>query len=413
MKKSVLLKGPVLTRSGYGEQTRFALRSLRSREDLYDIYIQPTTWGQNGWMVENDEEREWMDKKIEETIAYIQSKGKFDISVQSTIPNEFQNLAGVNIGYTAGIETTKVAHEWLQISNQINSLIVVSSHSANVFKDTTWEGNDHAGTPVKLTLTIPVDHANYPVKDYGDDLPDLGIKLPYDNNFLCVAQFSPRKNLMNTIKWFIEEFRDEEVGLVIKGNIAKNCLIDRENLASQLAEFVNKLGEKKCKIHLIHGDMSDNEIHALYNHPQIIGLVNLAHGEGFGLPMFEAAYSGLPVVATGWSGQLDFLVDEKGKERFYNVSYDLQHVQKEVVWTGVIVEQSMWAYPREASAKEQMRLCYDQREANDDASVYKEELKERFSQDKMYANFVRQVEEACIPRWEPLQSNSEEGITLL
>ena len=100
-------------------------------------------------MIENDEERAWMDKKIEETIAYIQSKGRFDVSVQSTIPNEFQNLAAVNIGYTAGIETTKVAHEWLQISNQINSLIVVSSHSANVFKDTSWEATDPAGTPGK------------------------------------------------------------------------------------------------------------------------------------------------------------------------------------------------------------------------------------------------------------------------
>ena len=41
MKKKVILRGPLLTRSGYGEQARFALRSLRSREDLFDIYIHP------------------------------------------------------------------------------------------------------------------------------------------------------------------------------------------------------------------------------------------------------------------------------------------------------------------------------------------------------------------------------------
>ena len=40
MKKKILLKGPLLTRSGYGEQARFALRSLRSREDLFDIYME-------------------------------------------------------------------------------------------------------------------------------------------------------------------------------------------------------------------------------------------------------------------------------------------------------------------------------------------------------------------------------------
>ena len=46
VKKKILLKGPLLTRSGYGEQARFALRSLQSREDLFDIYIQPLQWGQ-------------------------------------------------------------------------------------------------------------------------------------------------------------------------------------------------------------------------------------------------------------------------------------------------------------------------------------------------------------------------------
>ena len=35
MKKNIILVGPILTRSGYGEQARFALRALRSREDLF------------------------------------------------------------------------------------------------------------------------------------------------------------------------------------------------------------------------------------------------------------------------------------------------------------------------------------------------------------------------------------------
>ena len=39
MKKKILVTGPALTTSGYGEQARFALRSLRSREDLFDIYL--------------------------------------------------------------------------------------------------------------------------------------------------------------------------------------------------------------------------------------------------------------------------------------------------------------------------------------------------------------------------------------
>jgi glycosyltransferase involved in cell wall biosynthesis len=134
--------------------------------------------------------------------------------------------------------------------------------------------------------------------------------------------------------------------------------------------------------------MSDEEMHSLYKHPKIGALVALPHGEGFGLPIFEAAYSGLPVVATGWSGQLDFLVDEEGQEHFHNVSFDIQPVQESVLWDGVIVKGSMWAYAREQSAKEKMRECYENREDRDAPVEYAAELHERFSEEKMYKSFV-------------------------
>ena len=44
MKKKIFVRGPVLSQSGYGEQSRFALRALRSQQDLFDIYIQPINY---------------------------------------------------------------------------------------------------------------------------------------------------------------------------------------------------------------------------------------------------------------------------------------------------------------------------------------------------------------------------------
>ena len=400
MRKKILFRAPVLTRSGYGEQSRYALRALRSREDLFDIYIQPLQWGQTSWISGKDEEREWIDYRIESTIGYIQQGGTFDVSFQVTIPNEWEQIAPINIGYTAGIETNRVAHEWLTKANEvIDNIITISSHSKDVYKNTHYDVTNpqNAWENGQLSLQKPIEFINYPTKRF-DNLAELDLDLEYDFNFLVAAQISPRKNVNNTIKWFLEEFKDEEVGLVLKGNLAKNCHMDREHTFNDLRTFLeNTAPDRKCKVYLLHGDMTDEEMHSLYKHPKISAFMSLAHGEGFGLPIFEAVYSGIPVVATGWSGQLDYLIDEEGQEQFYNVNFDLNHIQPQVVWDGVLIKESMWAYPREQSAKEKMRQCYEDVTSNNEDSYagnadhYAEIIHERLDQEKMYERFIELI----------------------
>ena len=74
MKKKILVRGPVLSQSGYGEQSRFALRALKSREDLFEIFILPIPWGKTGWLWEETEFRKWMDEKISLTQLLVQRK---------------------------------------------------------------------------------------------------------------------------------------------------------------------------------------------------------------------------------------------------------------------------------------------------------------------------------------------------
>ena len=101
MKKKIFVKGPVLSQSGYGEQSRFALRALKSQEDKFDIYIQPIPWGKTGWIWEESELRLWIDEKIKETQLLIQKNElQPDVSLQITIPNEFEKICPINIGFT-------------------------------------------------------------------------------------------------------------------------------------------------------------------------------------------------------------------------------------------------------------------------------------------------------------------------
>ena len=132
MKRKIIVRGPVLSQSGYGEQARFALRALKSREDLFEIFIIPIPWGQTGWVWENTEFRRWMDNRISTTQALLHKQAlQPDISLQITIPNEFQKIAPINIGYTAGIETNKVAPIWLQKANENMDIIKETSLDSN------------------------------------------------------------------------------------------------------------------------------------------------------------------------------------------------------------------------------------------------------------------------------------------
>ena len=369
MTEKIIVIGPALSQTGYGEQCRFALRALLSRPDLFDVYLRPTHWGSSSWLLPGDKDRPWMDMLIQKTAAHVhQGGGHFDVSLQVTIPNEWEKVAPINIGYTAGIETDRVAPHWVEKSFLMDRIITTSNHSKNVFLDTVCDAVDNqTQQKVKVKCQTPIEAIQYPVRHYTP--AEIDIQLDYDFNFLAVAQWGPRKNLENTIRWWIEEFKDEEVGLVVKANLVKTSLIDRRHTASRLQALLKEYPDRKCKVYLLHGNMTPNELTALYQHDKIKSLVSLTHGEGFGLPLFEAAYNGLPIIAPDWSGQVDFLHAPRKMRKnkktikkvapcFAPVKYKLAPIPKEVVWDGVLREDSNWCYPERESYQKQLRNMY-------------------------------------------------------
>jgi glycosyltransferase involved in cell wall biosynthesis len=392
----VLVRGPALTRTGYGEHCRFVLRALREVEGL-DIYLLPVNWGQSAWVWEDSDERSWMDELVKKTAIYGQQNGQYDMSIQVTIPNEWQRMAPVNIGVTAGIETTKVAPIWLQKCNEMDKIITISEHSKQTLLNTVYEGVDQrTGQRGVLKCVKDVDIVHYPVKQDILDAPTklLDLNLSTKFNFLTVAQWGPRKNLGATINWFVEEFIDNpDVGLVVKTFARGGCILDKNAMEKELAKLLSKYENRQCKVYLLHGDLDDHEMHALYRHDDIHALVSLTHGEGFGLPLFEAAYCGLPVVATDWSGHLDFLYkptkDKKNKTKFKahfaKIDYDLQPIAPDAVWDGVLQKDSMWAYAKQGSYKMKMREVYkDYSRFKSQSKKLQQWICENFEEQKQY-----------------------------
>ena len=368
MKLKVLVKAPLLSQSGYGEHGRFVLRALKTREDLFDIYAENLNWGKTSWLWEDTVERRWIDSLLLKTFHHAQQKGTFDLSLQVTIPNEWKKVAPINIGCTAGIETTIISPEWVKASYLMDKIILVSNFSKEAFVNTAYQAtNPQTGEERNISAKGPLEVVNYPFKSVEPAEADFGLK--HDFNFLAVAQWSPRKNLENMVRWFVEEFHDQEVGLVVKTSMANNSykdyLLTRNNLRKLLAE--PKFKDRACSVRLLHGYLKDDEMSALYQNDKIKALVNIAHGEGYGLPMFEAAGYGKPIVTIGWGGQTDFLyVPEKVKgkrkkqlmAKFAEVEFQLGHIQKHAVWNGVLQPESQWAYADAASYKMKLREVY-------------------------------------------------------
>ena len=388
MKKKIIIRGPVLSQSGYGEQARFALRALRSREDLFDIFIMAIPWGKTGWIWEDSEFRAWMDEKITLTQVLIQRKQlQADISLQITIPNEFQKIAPINIGYTAGIETHKCSPQWLPKCNDMDKVLVVSNHAKTSLVDTVAQAtNNQTGEtfPYKIETPVEVVWENTPRAE-PEEVKELQLK--HDFNFLAVSQISPRKNFDNMVKWFVEEFIDQEVGLVIKTNIASNSIMDWEHLQVRMSQLIEGYKDRKCSVYLLHGDLSAGQMTGLYQNDKIKGMINIAHGEGFVLPMFEAAREGLPITTVGWSGQLDFLHHD-GQDYFNKVDYTLQPIQQQAVWPGVLEKDSMWANADQGSYKMALRKAF---KSQDKMKAKAEELRglvgTKFSDEVLFKTF--------------------------
>ena len=385
--KKILISGPVLSRSGYGEMARFALRSLKDRSDI-DLYVLPTAWGNTGWLFEANDERKLIDTLVAKTQLYLQQSGgqaQFDLSIQVSIPNEWKKLAPINIGYTAGIETNLISPAWLQPSQLMDKIIVISEHAKSGFINTIF-GNPQGQ---QFKITVPVEVVHLPYRNV--EKQDIDLQLKYDFNFLSICQWGPRKNLDQTIIGFVEEFRNEEVGLVLKVNTANDSIMDRALTQKRLENLLSNYPNRKCSITLLHGHLNDAEVESLYTHPKIKAIVSTTHGEGYGLPLLEAAANSLPVIATDWSGHTDFLYLPDGEEKkrmFGKIDYDLKQIDAAHVWKGVLEEGTQWAYPKMVSYKDRLRDCYkDHGRYKSQAKKLAPWVKENFEQTKLQDKF--------------------------
>jgi glycosyltransferase involved in cell wall biosynthesis len=384
---------PIDTYSGYGARSRDLVRAI-IQLDKYDVKILPQMWGNTPWGFINDNpEWEFLNKHIH---SLGQLPKQPEIWMQITIPEEFQPVGKFNIGVTAGIETTVVPGSWIEGVNRMNLTLVSSEHSKKTFLSTVFQKiNQHTNQPIdQIQVEKPievlfegVDTEIYKVLDKIDSFSELNsIKEKFA--FLFVGHWingevgEDRKNVGLLIKMFFEVFKNkkDKPALVLKVSQMGSSYIDRDEILKKIKLIKSTVNSKDLpNIYLLHGEFTDTEMNELYNHPKIKAMVNLTKGEGYGRPLLEFSLTKKPILATNWSGHVDFL----NPEFTTMLPGQLTNVHPSAANNWLLKESQWFSIDQQQAVNAMIDIFEDYKKYIDGAKRQAYKSKNEFSWDKM------------------------------
>lgn len=321
-KPSFYISSPFDTYSGYGARARDIIKAIIEL-DKYDVKLLSQRWGDCTLGFCDEHPKFKFLQAL--SVPNIPKGEKADIWMQITIPSEFQPVGTYNIGCTAGIESTGCDGSWVEGLNRMNMNWVSSKHSQKVFQDVTFDKRDKQTNKVvgKIKSTKPI-HVVFEGADLDvyKHLPASEVKLDLSKIkeqfcYLFVGMWMQgdlghdRKNIGQTIKIFFETFKNKKSppALILKTSEGVENYMSRDSILEKIKGIRNQVKGARTlpNVYLLNGDFSNSEMNELYNHPKVKAMVSFNKGEGFGRPLLEFGLSKKPIIASGWSGQLDFL----------------------------------------------------------------------------------------------------------
>ena len=334
MKPYCVISCPIDTYSGYGARSRDVVKALYElKKDVWDIKVLPQRWGATPWgyIEDNQSEWGWINDIL---IQGGQMPKQPDYWYQITIPNEFQPIGKLmNVGVTAGIETTVCDPTWIDGINKMNVTYVSSKHAKDVFYNSKFREQNQQGQVVReIAVQKPIeilfegadlnkyfyksdeDMESTPLVDSLDEIKEEFCYL-YVGHWTQGEFGEDRKNVATLVRLFLETFKGKKnkPALIMKTSQAGSSIMDRDGIIERLSNIMKMVGgEDKDlpSVYLLHGEVEDTDMNDLYNHEKVKAMVSLTKGEGFGRPLLEFTLSKKPLITTNWSGHIDFLDPE-------------------------------------------------------------------------------------------------------
>jgi glycosyltransferase involved in cell wall biosynthesis len=414
-----IVSSPVDTFSGYGARSRDFIKSLiKAKGDEWDIKLLSQRWGSTPFGFLNEEIEEEADLKSR---IIPQMTAQPDVWFQITVPNEFQPVAKhLNVGVTAGIETTICDPSWIEGCNRMTLNLVSSQHAKTVFENSQFEQKDTTTnkTTAIIKLTSPVEtlfegvdlNKYFKTTPTKTDLVTEVSKIKEDFAFLFVGHWlqgefgEDRKNVGYMIKAFLEVFKGKTnaPALIMKTNSATTSIMDRNSMLEKIEAVRKTVKGRLPNIYLLHGDLEDEDINDLYNHSKVKAMVSFTKGEGFGRPLLEFTVTEKPVIASGWSGHIDFL----DKDASILVGGELKQIHASAVVPNMLIADSQWFAPNDGQAGYALKEVFENYKkyillAKKQANI----SKTKFSLDKMTERLSQILDEKTqpVPKFIPLE----------
>lgn len=359
-KISVIVSCPVDTYSGYGARSRDIIKSLL-KLGKYDVKILSQRWGNTSFGFLDDHKEDEI-----QSLIIPNSTAQPDVWIQITVPDEFQRVGKYNIGITAGIETTIAAAPWIEGCNRMDLIITSSEHSKKVFESSSFIKQDKNGNnigEVKLQKPVEVLFEGLDLSKYFKTKSTFDLKsVEEEFCFLFVGHWlqgdfgQDRKNVGYMIKSFLETFKNktQQPALLLKTGMGPSSYMTQEEILIKIDSIRKTVKGKLPNIYLLDGDLSDEEINALYNHYKVKAMVSLTKGEGYGRPLVEFSLIGKPIIASGWSGHMDFL----NKELAIIVGGRLTKIHSSAVQNDVLIPDSEWFTPDDIEVGKAFKEVY-------------------------------------------------------
>lgn len=352
--------GPVFDGSGYAEAARNYVLSIHAKG--YPITLSPISF---------ERTRPDLGQKGEILRGLINNNVEYDKIIAHCTPDLWQNYTQFErdkylIGYTVW-ETSHIHPIWTQACNRANEIWLPCDWNLEVFKD--------SGV-MKPLYKVP----------HAIDVPDLSKVRDFnldgisdsDFVFYSIFQWQERKNPYGLLTAYLSAFTGmDDVVLALK-TYRHDHEGDKDSIRELVVHCRQILNlDHFPKLYLIVENLSHDNM--LSFHKRGDCFVLLQRSEGWGLPHFEAAAMGNPVITPGYGGQADFLSSENS----YPVNYQLTPVTN-MPWSPYYRGDQWWCEPDVKHAMEQMRHVYNNREeAQAKGLKARQSIQETFSWDRI------------------------------